>query len=159
MMKKPCIYKSYKIDGMQIGAFILLIVLANVCSRTGIPLLHFLLPVCILLYVGYMPVCRGRETMWTYFLVFLCSIPVNLFLIGHLFSNYRMVFRICFSIVTYVIALSIEEIIMTFISCRIWRKQYALLFDEENEEEDEVLSEWLEMIELGRSWHEEKRKR
>ena len=153
-MKKLYIFKS---AGMQIGAFLLLIMLAFICSKTGFSFLWILLPICILAFVGYMPVCRGRETMWTYFLVFLCSIPLNLVFIGHLFNYSSMAFRICFSIVTYLIALSIEEIVMTIISCRIWRKQYALLFDEENEdeEEDEVFTEWLELLGIEKASDEE----
>ena len=118
---------------MQFGAAGLLIMLAIACARTGSWLLYVLLPVAILAFVGYMPVCRHRENLWTYFLVFLCGMPVNLSLVHLWFGNARVIIRISLSVVTYLTVLSVEELVMGFIAYRIWRKQYVLLFDDEDE--------------------------
>lgn len=127
--------KSYGFGSavMQFGAAGSLIMLAVVCAGTGCRLLYVLLPVAILAFVGYMPVCRHRENLWIYFLVFLCGIPVNLSLVHLWFGNAGMIIRLCLSVITYLIMLSLEELVMGFITFRIWRKQYALLFDDEDE--------------------------
>ena len=118
---------------MQFGAAGLLIILAIVCAGTGSRLLYFLLPGAILAFVGYMPVCRHRENLWTYFLVFLCGMPVNFSLINMWFGNTRLIVRICLSVVTYLTVLSVEELVMGFIVYRIWRRQYVMLLDDEDE--------------------------
>ena len=118
---------------IQLGAVGLLIILAITCAKTRSRLLYVLLPVAILAFVGYMPVCRHRENLWTYFLVFLCSMPVNLSLVNLWFGNIRMLARISFSAITYLTVLSVEELVMGFIVYRIWRRQYALMLDDEDE--------------------------
>lgn len=126
--------RNYKMNTvLQAGALIPLAFLAFACSRTGSLLLCIMLPTAILAFVGFMPVCRHRENIWAYFLVFLCTIPVNLTLVSIWFSNARLIFRVLFSALVCMTLLSVEELVMAYIVRKIWKRQYRLLFDNEDE--------------------------
>lgn len=110
-------------------AFVL-IVLGNSYVLSGILVL-----IVMFLVVGKVPICRHRENLWIFLILFGCSIPYNLFW-SYRFGTFLMLLYESYNWTEYVLSafcygvlLSLEEILVGILARFIWRKQYPLYID------------------------------
>ena len=92
---------------------------------------YLLMPVLLLLFVKAMPICRKRENLWMFFLVAVCSVPINLSLIFRYVLIDRTVLRLIIRPTVYFLLLSVEEVLMGYITRTIWVRQYKLPYYEQ----------------------------
>lgn len=93
---------------------------------------YLVMPVLLLLFIRLMPICRKRENLWMFFLVAVCSVPINLSLIFRYVLIGRTVLRLIIRPTAFFLLLSVEEVIMGYITRTIWVRQYKLpYYDQE----------------------------
>ncbi len=111
----------------------ILMPMAVILATTHRSVVYYLLfAVSLLCFVKIVPFARSRENLWMFFLVFVFSIPVNVSIvrtlpIGVLFYD---VFRVC---LVYVVLITVEEIVMGYITRVLWPRQHKMLYYEEKE--------------------------
>lgn len=77
------------------------------------------------------PGFRGRENLWMFIIVFVSSIPLNLYIL-RLMNEWELIFGsmlilgILRCILYYIVILSVEEVIMGIFTRLIWKKQYRI---------------------------------
>ncbi len=77
--------------------------------------------------VACFPAAHRRENLWMFFLAFPTMIPINirLFLIfGEYLLPSETALRIVSSILAFCVLISVEEIVLGFITRMIWKRQY-----------------------------------
>lgn len=87
---------------------------------------YVLMAAALLLFVKVSPPCRKRENMWMFFLVGICFIPINIILILRYITVKGLIWRLMFRSAAYFLLFSMEEIIMGYITRRLWILQRRL---------------------------------
>ena len=87
---------------------------------------YVLLAASLLFFVKVMPFCRKRENLWMFFLVAVCTVPMNVSIIIGFTGTFRFILRLLFCPLAYLVLLSVEEIIMGCTARRLWHRQYRL---------------------------------
>ena len=110
-----------------------------ICLVTAMPIaaairqtifVYVLMAASLFFFVKVIPFCRRRENLWMFFLVAICSIPPNVCLISSHIQIYRKIWCLLFRSTAYLFLLSVEEIIMAFITRRLWKRQYKLPYSD-----------------------------
>lgn len=88
--------------------------------------------VAVFVIVGILPLCRRRESIWVFFILFLAATPLNVTIIieiltSWLFEDSLILTNILRGGLFYLIALSIEELTCGFFARLIWRRQYKAI--------------------------------
>ncbi|MBE6995354.1 MAG: hypothetical protein E7429_01275 [Ruminococcaceae bacterium] len=91
----------------------------------------------VLAAVAILPLCRRRESIWMFFLLFLTATPLNIVIIKKilstwLFEDFSLLTNIFQGALLYLIAISIEELACGFFARLIWRRQYKPLLARES---------------------------
>ncbi len=86
----------------------------------------------VFIVVAILPLCRRRESIWVFFILFLTVTPINVTLIieiltSWLFEDSLILTNILRGGLLYLIALSIEELTCGFFARLIWRRQYKVI--------------------------------
>ena len=103
--------------------------LATVIGRSY--LLFALLILVHFLVIKKIPAFKGRENVWTFIIVAMSYIPLNIYLLylmhgwGLLFNSF-LILGIFRCVLYYTILLSMEEVVMGVITRFLWRKQYKI---------------------------------
>lgn len=114
---------------IQLCLMMLPISIAVYAVKSRSVLLALLSVVAVFTMVAILPLCRRRESMWIFFILFLTATPLNVTLIveiltSWLFEDSLILTNILRGGLFYLIALSIEELTCGFFARLIWRKQY-----------------------------------
>lgn len=85
--------------------------------------------ICLMFLLLRLPICRKRESLWTFFLTTITTIPINLFLIklvtDFLYER-SLILCIVKGICIYLVLLSIEQLAFGAITRIFFRRQYKL---------------------------------
>ena len=86
----------------------------------------------VFIVVAILPLCRRRESIWVFFILFLTVTPINVTLIIEMltswpFEDSLILTNILRGGLLYLIALSIEELTCGFFARLIWRRQYKVI--------------------------------
>ena len=78
--------------------------------------------------VAILPICRQRESIWVFFILFMTVTPINITVIikvlsSWLFDGSLLITNILRGGLFYLISLSIEELACGFVARLIWRRQ------------------------------------
>ena len=95
---------------------------------------YVLVMAALLFFVKVTPFCRKRENLYMFFLVAICSVPLNISLIFRYIRIGRLLWGLLSRSLAYLLLLSIEEIVMGYITRRLWTCQYRLPYSEQNAE-------------------------
>lgn len=100
----------------------------------------WLIPATVLLMfllVSVLPFARKRENLWLFVLCAVCSIPINLFLLKeypqwreYIFCGESGILNILSLLEMTLICTSVEEVIVALVGRKIWKRQYALMLPE-----------------------------
>ena len=112
------------------AAACLLMVMPVAAAMRHTILEYVLAAAALLFFVKVMPFCRRRENLWMFFLVAVCSIPMNTSLMIRYIQPYRLVLRLLLRSFLYLLLLSVEEIVMGYITRSLWVRQYRLPYSE-----------------------------
>lgn len=103
--------------------------IAAVCSKS---LLIGVLSIFAMFLSLCLPVCKNRESLWTFFLTTITTIPINIFLVkaivDFIYSEHILLY-ITKGICIYLVILSLEQLLFGIITRIIFRRQYKLLSD------------------------------
>ena len=105
---------------------VLILLLALFVSYMGNITGYFMLITALLAFVKLVPACRKRENLWMFFLVALCGIPVNVSLIVKYIFITSLPLGLLLNLLIFLAILSVEEIVMGYITRILWRRQYRL---------------------------------
>ena len=111
---------------LQVMAIGLILCLSIVTSIRNSVIGYIIIPLLLLLFVTIMPVCRKRENLWMFFLVAVCSVPINLSLISRYVFIEGKLMRLILHPIAFFLFLCVEEVIMGYITRTIWKRQYKL---------------------------------
>lgn len=100
--------------------------------RAGSPLFALLSVIAVFAVVATIPLCRGRESIWVFFLLFLTVTPLNIAAIVQIlsapfFDDLFLLTKILRGCLFYFIAFSLEELVCGFAARLIWRRQLKVL--------------------------------
>lgn len=100
--------------------------------HAGSTLFAILSVVAVFAVVAILPVCRQRESIWIFFLLFLTATPLNVdAIVDHLsariYDDLFLLTKILRGELFYLIAISMEELICGFLARLIWRRQLKTL--------------------------------
>lgn len=100
--------------------------------RTGSVLFALLSVIAVFAVVVILPLCRRRESIWIFFLLFLTVTPLNIAAIvnvlsARIFDDLFLLTKILRGVLLYIIALSLEELVCGFLARLIWRRQLKVL--------------------------------
>ncbi len=116
-------------------AMVLTVFMAScACIYIRMPLLCILTLVMMFVIVGFSPLCHMRETLWTFVLTVIITLPPNLYVSwfvanrAYVHYDYPTWAALFLALVIYSVLISIEEILCGTISRIIWRKQYRVKF-------------------------------
>ena len=106
--------------------------IALYAATTKSVLFAFLSIAAVFIVVAILPLCRRRESIWVFFILFLTATPLNVTIIieiltSWLFEDSLILTNILRGGLFYLIALSIEELACGFFARLIWRKQYKAI--------------------------------
>ena len=87
-----------------------------------------LMAATLLIFVRIIPCSRKHENIWMFFLVTVCTIPMNITLIHRYTQIFEMawIWRLLIQLIVYLILFSAEELIMGVITRSLWTQQYEL---------------------------------
>ena len=106
--------------------------IALYAATTKLVLFAFLSIAAVFIVVAILPLCRRRESIWVFFILFLTATPLNVTIIieiltSWMFEDSLLLTNILRGGLFYLIALSIEELACGFFARLIWRKQYKAI--------------------------------
>lgn len=97
--------------------------------------------ILMFIMVAVLPFTRKRESLWLFILCAVCSVPINLFLLTEypqwrevIFNGESGFLNMLSLIEMTLVCTSIEEVVVALIGRRIWKRQYALLLPELEED-------------------------
>lgn len=108
----------------NIGLFLISCSIAY--SFTWISLIIYI--AVLLLIVGFLPICKGYESVWLFVLSVMSSIPINLKITELMASSIFFTFGIPMidfitKVKMYLVFLSIEELLLGVVGRFVWKKQ------------------------------------
>ena len=114
---------------IQLCLMMLPVGIALYAATTKSVLFALLSIVAVFIVVAILPLCRRRESMWIFFILFLTATPLNVTMIfeiltSWLFEDSLILTNILRGGLFFLISLSIEELACGFFARLIWRKQY-----------------------------------
>lgn len=87
----------------------------------------------IFITVAVLPFCHKRENLWLFILYGICAIPINIFFLmkypelKDLICNLDTDITDCLSLLQFIlIATGVEEVVISLIGRKLWKRQYAL---------------------------------
>lgn len=103
--------------------------------------LVFATVILMFIMVAMLPFTHKRENLWLFILCAICSIPINLFLLNeypvwkeYLFSGKSGLLNTLSLIEMTLICTGVEEVIVALVGRKIWKRQYALMLPELEED-------------------------
>ena len=121
------------VTGLQIALALAPAGVALLSIRMDSPPVAIAAVVLVFAVVALLPLCKGRQSLWIFFSLFLTVTPINIRLITVLlrwapFAESLWLTNILRGTLLYMVALSVEELIAGYIARHIWRRQYKPLF-------------------------------
>ena len=95
---------------------------------------YVLAAISLIFFVKVMPFTKKRENLWMFFLVSICSVPINTSLIFRYITIDIVLWCLLLRSMVYLLLLSLEEIIMGYITRLLWVRQYRVLYTKQSGE-------------------------
>ncbi|MGN1140158.1 MAG: hypothetical protein ACI4TF_03055 [Oliverpabstia sp.] len=106
----------------------------------------WLVPATIILMfilVAVLPFCHKRENLWLFVLCAVCAIPINIFLLTEYPQWRYLLYSDSERGITYYMALiemlliatGVEEVLVSLVGRKIWKRQYTLYIPENKDEQ------------------------